>query len=293
MLQDSIEQYLALLAESGEQGGGKNSNTIMAYRNDLYQLCQFVQERGVEQWPQVTRELLALYFSGMHQQYRPATIVRKLAACRSFFRYICEVGGIEVSPAEGLEVPPVQKEPPHILSGEQVKKLFAQISSATPVGLRNMAMLHLLYATGMRVSELVALDLDDVSVWYSTVRCGGHNGHREHERLLPLPAHVVEKTQLYILEGRPRLLRRDDEPALFVNHHGERLTRQGFWLIIKNYARQAGIEEITPHMLRHSFAAFMLRNGMELHMVQELLGHVHSSTMHIYDQILQMENINE
>lgn len=295
MLQHTVDEYLAILASDNDEGESRHHNTIIAYRNDLRQLCLYLEEKGFTQWSHVTHEIIALYLLEMHegQHYRPATIVRKLAAFKSFFRYLVSTGLIEENPVEDLEAPPIHKEPPHVLDKEEIARLFAQIPHETPVGLRDNAMLQMLYATGMRVSELVALNLDDFNALHATIHCIGRSGQTKRERLLPLSEKAVEATLHYLRAGRVALVRRDDEPALFVNHHGERLTRQGFWLIIKGYARQAGIDDITPHMMRHSFATIMLKDGMELRSVQELLGHVHLSTMYIYSQIVQTEVIDE
>jgi integrase/recombinase XerD len=151
-------------------------------------------------------------------------------------------------------------------------------------------MLQMLSATGMRVSELVSLNLDDFDAEHASVVCPGRNGRSKRERVLPLSATAVEATKQYLESARLRLMvRHPEEQALFLNHHGERLTRQGFWLIIKGYARQAGITNITPHMLRHSFALLMLQGGMELRSVQELLGHAHISTTQVYSQLARTE----
>jgi integrase/recombinase XerD len=220
------------------------------------------------------------------QAYRPTTIARKLAALKSFFRYLDATNLIEDNPVEKLSAPRIQKELPSILSAEQIARLFLQVEVTTPAGRRDLAMLHLLYATGMRVSELVSLNLEDLNRDPASVVCPGRNGRSKRERVLPLPPVVLEAVEQYLLVARPRLaMRHPEEQSLFLNHHGERLTRQGFWLIIKGYAKQAGITTITPHMLRHSFAMLKLDEGMELRSVQELLGHAHISTTQIYTQI--------
>jgi integrase/recombinase XerD len=236
----------------------------------------------------VTREHIAGYLLEMRegQAYRPTTIARKIAALKSFFRYMRSVGYIALDPVEKLEAPRIQKELPGVLSAEQISSLFRQIEVETPAGLRDLAMLHMLYATGMRVTELVSLNMGDFDAQQATVICPGRNGRNKRERVLPLPPIAVEATQHYIEKARPRLmLHHPDELALFLNHHGERLTRQGYWLIIKGYARQADITNITPHMLRHSFAMLMLKGGMELRSVQERLGHAHISTTQVYSQL--------
>lgn len=288
MLQEAVEEYIASLSSFEDERGRSNQNTMAAYRNDLGQLCTYLSQHDVENWPQVTREHIAGYLLEMRegQAYRPTTIARKIAALKSFFRYMRSMGYIALDPVEKLEAPRIQKELPGVLSAEQISSLFRQVEVETPAGLRDLAMLHMLYATGMRVSELVSLNMGDFDAQQATVVCPGRNGRNKRERVLPLPPIAVEATQHYIEEVRPRLmLRHPDELALFLNHHGERLTRQGFWLIIKGYARQADITNITPHMLRHSFAMLMLKGGMELRSVQERLGHAHISTTQVYSQL--------
>jgi len=290
MLQEAVDEYIATLSSREDEGGRSNQNTVAAYRNDLNQLCTYLKKQEVDNWPQITREHIAGYLLEMreNQAYRSTTIARKIAAFKSFFRYLRSVGYLAFDPVEKLEAPHVQKELPGVLSAEQIGSLFRQVEVETPAGQRDLAMLHMLYATGMRVTELVSLNLADFDAAQATVTCPGRSGRNKRERVLPLPAIAVEATQQYIQAARHRLmLRHPDEEALFLNHHGERLTRQGFWLIIKGYARQAGITNITPHMLRHSFATLMLKGGMELRSVQELLGHAHISTTQVYNQLVR------
>ena len=288
MLQEEIDEYIVSLSTQEQGREETNSNTIVAYRNDLNQACAFLTRQGVERWQQVTRAHIASYLLEMRdeQAYRPTTIARKLASLKTFFRYLRANGSIPVDLIEDLNAPRIQKEPPQILSQEQVANLFRQVAVDSPTGIRDMAMLHLLYATGMRVSELVALDLEHVDLAQATVVCAGRNGKNKRERVLPLSLLALDQIKNYLQGPRQRLIQHHpDEQALFVNHHGERLTRQGFWLIIKGYARQANIQAITPHMLRHSFAILMLQNGMELRSVQELLGHAHIATTQVYSQL--------
>ncbi|HLZ61850.1 MAG TPA: tyrosine-type recombinase/integrase [Ktedonosporobacter sp.] len=287
MLQEAVDTYIASLSAKEYERSGNNRNTIMAYRNDLYQLCTYLVQQEIEDWAQVTREHIASYLLVMRdgQAYRPTTIARKLAALKSFFRYMRSIKAIVVDPVDKLETPRIQKDLPQFLNSEEINSLFLQVGGDTFSGQRDLAMLHMLYATGMRSSELVSLNLSDFDATHALVVCPGRNGHERRERLLPLSPVAVEATQRYIERVRPRLVRYANEQALFLNHHGERLTRQGFWLIIKGYARQAGITSITPHMLRHSFAILMLKGGMELRSVQELLGHAHISTTQVYRQL--------
>jgi integrase/recombinase XerD len=291
MLQEVVDEFLTSLSvEDADQESEEavNHNTVVAYRNDLTQASLYLERQRVQNWQEVTREHIAAYLLEMreHQGYRPTTIARKLAALKAFFRYLRASGLLETDPLESLEAPRIPKEPPHTLSPEQISSLFQQIDVAQPGGKRDLAMFHLLYATGMRVSELVSLDLNDLHLDQATVLCPGRRGRSKRERTLSLPPVVVEATRHYLEHVRPQLIARPPgEQALFLNHHGERLTRQGFWLIIKGYARQAGITDITPHRLRHSFAVLMLREGVELRSVQEMLGHAHISTTQVYNQV--------
>jgi integrase/recombinase XerD len=288
MLQEGIDEYIASLSAREQGQGETNTNTIVAYRNDLNQASTYLTGLSIHDWQHVSQEHIACYMEEMRegQAYRPTTIARKLASLKTFFRYLLATGKIEADPLEGTSAPRVQKEPPQVLSQEQVASLFQQVPVNAPVGVRDMAMLRLLYATGMRVSELVALNLDDLDLEQGLVVCPGRNGKNRRERVLPISSLAIEPLQTYLADARPRLIQHHpDEQSLFVNHHGERLTRQGFWLIIKGYARLVGIQTITPHMLRHSFAILMLQNGMELRSVQELLGHAHLATTQVYSQL--------
>jgi integrase/recombinase XerD len=290
MLQEAVDEYIVSLFSGKDERGRSNANTTAAYRNDLGQFCAYLKLQRVENWPQVSREHINGYLLEMResQAYRSTTIARKIAALKSFFRYMRNMGYIDVDLVEKLEAPRVQKELPGVLTAEQIKSLFEQVEVETPAGQRDLAMLHMLYATGMRVSELVSLNLSDFDADKATVLCPGRSGRQKRERVVPLPPIAIEATLQYLQAVRPRLMsRHPEEESLFLNHHGERLTRQGFWLIIKGYAKQAGITNITPHKLRHSFAALMLKGGMELRSVQERLGHAHISTTQMYNQLVR------
>jgi integrase/recombinase XerD len=290
MVQDAVDEYIASLSSDGDERGRTNQNTMAAYRNDLNQFCLYLKQQGIENWPQVSSEHIAGYLLMMREEqaYRPTTIARKIAAIKALFRYLRSHEYIAHDLVEKLEAPRVPKELPSVLNAEQMNSLFRQVEVETPGGQRDLAMLHMLSTTGMRVTELVSLNLADFAEVQATVTCPGRNGRSKRERVLPLPPVAVEAVQQYLQAARPRLTsRHPEQEALFVNHHGERLTRQGFWLIIKGYARQAGITNITPHMLRHSFAMMMLNGGMELRSVKELLGHAHIATTQVYSQLVR------
>ena len=269
---------------------GLSSNTLFAYRNDLYQFMHFIQEESnhnhhVASWPQVDRDMLAKYGLDLQERtLKASTIARKIAAIKSFFAFLVEEGELTSSPTENLTSPKVGRALPKALSVEEINRLLEGIDSrSTPDGKRDRAMMELIYATGLRVTELVSLNLQDVDLESDQVKCLGKGGKH---RLLPIHTEASEAIAEYLSDGRNKLVRNSEEQALFLNHRGDRLTRQGFWLILKTYAREVGIDvPITPHILRHSFATHMLRGGAPLRHVQELLGHANISTTQVYTHL--------
>lgn len=284
-MDDAIQEFVIALATERKS----SQNTLGAYRTDLRQLLDFVQHRRASAWRDVTPAMIADFVLHLRErQYATTSIARKVAALKSFFHYLLAVQAIVQDPSEALQAPKVEKYMPRALEPDEIERLFAAVQSTSGVGQRDLAMLHTIYSTGMRVTELISLDVSHVDLARGHVRCAGRN---RRERILPLSLAAQSALAAY-LEGNRRMLLRDlDEPALFLNHHGQRLTRQGFWLIIKGYARAAGIKNITPHTLRHSFALDMLERGMELRSVQELLGHANISTTHVYKQMRKMQPV--
>jgi integrase/recombinase XerD len=283
-MDDSVSQFLQFLAvEKGASG-----NTIAAYRNDIQQFAGFtLSGREQKGWAGVDRTSVLDYMMDLQRKkYAEATIARKVAAVKSFFGFMTAEGLIPTDPTESLSSPRVGKSLPKPISPEQVDELLEQpLRRNTPEAKRDKAMLELLYATGMRVTELVSLDVDSVVLQPDTalVRCVGKGSK---ERSIPIHEHASESLRAYLDEARPVLIRSRGERALFVNRRGERLTRQGFWLILKSYAEAANINaHVTPHTLRHSFATHMLKGGAPLRNVQELLGHANISTTQIYTQL--------
>lgn len=278
-MHDHVEQFLAHMA--GERG--MSANTTAAYRTDLDQLCTFLDSQEVAAWPEVTHDhVMGFLIFLRERRYANSTVARRTAAVKSFFSYLIAQQLIDGDPTEQIDSPKVDRFPPKAISPHQVDELLElPLRSSTPEGLRDKAMLELLYATGMRVSELVALEVADVSLETSSVRCSGRAGR---ERVLPLTGTAATALEEYLDTGRPQLARNSEErsTALFLNHRGKRLTRQGFWLILKGYAEEVGLHDLTPHTLRHSFAAHMLSGGAELREVQERLGHASLSTTQIY-----------
>ncbi len=261
---------------------GFSANTAGAYRNDLKQFAAFLSERRVNTWSLDPETLHAYQISLLERRYADTTLARKIAAVRSFLNFLRADGIIDRDLASHLDSPAVGRYLPHAISEQQVEDLLSTPNGESPAGIRDLSMLRMLWATGMRVSELAALDVSNVDLQTDTVRCFGKGGK---ERQIPFGMHARDALSRYLDEGRPYLCRRANESALYLNHHGERLTRQGFWLILKAYSKAAGIEKISPHTLRHSFATHLLNNNADLRVVQELLGHSNISTTQIYTHV--------
>jgi len=261
---------------------GFSPNTAGAYRNDLKQFVGFLLERRVSDWNLEPETLHAFQVWLVERRYADTTLARKIAAVRSFLNFLRADGIIERDLAAHLDSPTVGKYLPHAISEHQVEDLLAMPRGDSPIGLRDLSMLRMLWATGMRVSELAALNVASADLQTDQVRCLGKGGK---ERVIPFGLHSRACLVRYLDDGRPYLSRRPDEPALYLNHHGERLTRQGFWLILKAYSKAAGIDDISPHTLRHSFATHLLNNNADLRVVQELLGHSTISTTQIYTHV--------
>lgn len=276
---------------------GFSVNTVAAYRNDLSQFAEYLsappaddQLAPLASWSGLTGDHLGRYLSYMYdKQYAASTVARKTAAIKSFCHYLANSGQLREDPSQSLAAPRVSRYVPRAISEQEVDRLLAQPRAAAktrrPDALRDLAMIETLYASGMRVSELVALDIDDVDFDSNQVACPGKAGRR---RQVPLRLQAIEAIDDYLKNGRPSMAH-PDETALFVNHRGSRLTRQGFWLILKAYAKEAQIENLTPHTLRHSFATHALKDGAELRDVQQLLGHVSISTTQVY-RLVSMDN---
>ena len=283
-MRKSLGEFLVFLAVEK----GASANTIAAYKNDLQQLADFIGSRAsVDGWQSLSRSDIQDFILDLKQRgYTETSVARKVAAVRSFFAFLAAEGSISANPTEGLSSPRVGKTLPKAISPNEVDELLEQPARrSTPEAKRDRAMLELLYATGMRVTELVSLDMDTLNLDPSSpfVRCLGKGAK---ERSIPIHDHALEALNGYLEDGRPMMVRNHNEPALFVNRRGERLTRQGFWLILKGYAKSANLGDgVTPHTLRHSFATHMLRGGMPLRNVQEMLGHANISTTQVYTHL--------
>ncbi len=283
-MHEQLELFLAYMQSERSM----SDNTTAAYRTDLEQCLEFLSGRGVGTWRAATAEDMQAFSLFLRERrYARSTIARRTAAVRSFYAFLKQGNYVHHDPTEQLDAPRVERRAPQALTPQQVDELLELTQrtphgGSSPEGLRDRAMLELLYATGMRVSELVALNVADLNMDTKQVHCIGKRG----ERILPLTESHSALTALeeYCDIARPQLCRNahPPEPALFLNHRGKRLTRQGFWLILSGYAREMNVSELTPHTLRHSFAIHKLREGEQLHEVQKLLGHASLSTTQIY-----------
>jgi len=276
--QRTLAEYAAFLQV--EKGLAKN--TVQAYLSDLRQFKAFLSERGLA-LAEVDADEVGFYLNHLAAQELSArSRARKVSALRNFFAFLVEEERVEENPCAYLPTPKLPRRLPQILTEQEVLALLEAPRLDKPAGYRDRAMLEVLYGSGLRVSELLALNLGDIDE-LGFVRCTG-KGNKE--RIVPLGSHALRATELYVRHARPRLCKDYRERALFVNQRGQRLTRQGFWKIIKAWAKEAGIEKnITPHMLRHSFATHLLRGGADLRSVQEMLGHADLATTQIYTHL--------
>ncbi|MBT2290734.1 site-specific tyrosine recombinase XerD [Paenibacillus albidus] len=279
-----------MLYLSGDKG--LSPNTLESYGRDVSQFLEFAEVRGVQAPEEIRRSHIMLYLGELRGAGRAtATVNRNTVSLRAFFHYLLKEHLITLDPTLEMETLKPDKKPPRVLTIPEIERLLGAPDEASSQGIRDKAMLELLYATGIRVTELISLNLEDVHTDMKYARCTGTSGK---ERVVPIGAIAAECVAVYTAGMRDKLLRGNrDEPALFLNSLGGRLTRQGFWKIIKKYAREAGIDEdITPHTLRHSFAAHLLEGGADLRSVQQMLGHADISTTQIYSGIAR-KNMKE
>lgn len=287
------EQLLAFLSHL-QREYRYSENTIAAYRNDLSQFLEYVESHSgakLNDWAAVTDNDIEAYLTYMKhkaQPYASSTIARKVAAIKSFYNYLTAQGVVADNPTIEIDSPKVKKRLPQTLTFAEVERLLeAPQSSSSPKNLRDVALLNILYETGMRVTEVVSIQLEDVDLDRGVLSSPTRQGD---DREIPLEDSTRQLLDEYVADGRPQLAKNKLERALFLNHRGEKLTRQGLWLIIKGYARQAGLNtEVTPHTLRHSFAVHRLNKGSSLEDIQRLLGHANISTTQIYTQMEQAE----
>jgi len=259
--------------------------TVAAYAGDLQDFWEFAESRGLSQWGAVSLAQLQEYLAALEGRGLSArSRARKLSALRQFYRFLQREEKVlsQANPVELLDSPRLPRRLPRVLGEEEVVALLAGPDPATPKGQRDAALLELLYATGLRVSELVGLTLKQLDLRRGVVRPLGKGSK---ERVVPMVAKAVEKLELYLAQGRPRLLKGRQSQYLFVNRQGGPLTRQGFWKILKDYARKQGVADLSPHTLRHSMATHLLSRGANLRVLQLLLGHADLATTQIYTHV--------
>lgn len=266
------------------QDKGVAENTGISYRRDLRKLFRYLQNENITDFQKLRTEDLRGYLKSFEEQrLKPSTISRNLVAVKAFIHFLCQKGVLQQDISADLQSPKIEKRLPQILTVEETEKLLEQPTGTGPKGLRDKAMLELIYATGIKVTELITLKVSDVNWQTNTLCCG-----EEKKRNIPFGTAAKEALSQYMKFGREALVGISESEILFLNCSGKPMSRQGFWKLLKVYGRKAGIEkEITPHTLRHSFAAHLLQNGADLKSVQEMLGHADINTTQIYKQLGQ------
>lgn len=276
-----MEEELNLFFGFLENDKKVSNNTLQSYERDLKQYERYLSEQGKE-YKEETNEGIKEYITYMQEiGKKSSTISRGLASIRSFYQYGVKNKDVENDPTEGISSPKIEKRVPSVLTSSEVALLLDQPKNVDLKGTRDKAMLEFAYATGMRVTEIISLNISDVNVKEGYVIC--KTGPKQ--RTIPLGAMSLQALKNYMDESRPYLIKTDDTESLFVNINGKRLTRQGFWKIVKYYKEQAHIDkDITPGVLRHSFATHLLQNGADLKAIQTMLGHSDISSTQVYMQ---------
>lgn len=280
---EDIVRYGAFLAEEKHS----SQNTISSYLRDVTQFSEYLENSQNSDLRRADSNMVRDYMNWMQGHGKSAaSVTRFLASIKSFYNYLISQGILKNNPAKGITAAKVERKYPEILTSKEVELFLEQPLCIDAKGFRDHAMLELLYATGIRVSELISLDIGDLNLAAGLIRCES----KGKERVIPLYQTAIKALQDYVKNIRPQLIADSNEEALFVNMNGERMSRQGFWKIIKYYQEKAGIEkEITPHTLRHSFAAHLLENGADLRSIQEMLGHADISSTQIYTHVVKRQ----
>ena len=264
-----------------------SSNTISSYMRDIRQYQLWLQNTEGISMLDATQDLIRLYLSSLRQQGRSAaTLSRCLAGLKNFYQYLVSSGFLEATPVADVQVESREKKLPQILTGREIELLLSQPVTTDGKGIRDKAMLETMYATGIRVTELIELDVEDVNLELGIIKC--NSGQKS--RIIPLYPAALRALQVYLRDIRKLMIKDSDETALFVNVSGVRMSRQGFWKILKSYQASAHIDkEITPHTLRHSFAVHLLENGADLSSLKELMGHSDISSTQVYTQMVNQK----
>ena len=284
-MQTAIEEYIHYL----ENIKKTSRNTVLSYRRDLLQLAAYLEGQGITEPAKVTRTSLNSYVLYLEGKGKAATsISRMMASMKAFFHYEVSERKLRRDPSETLRPPRIEKKPPMILTVEEVERFLHQPAGNTPKELRDKAMLKLLYATGIRVSELVSLQVSDVNLQVGFIICRDS----QKERVIPFDRTTNHSLREYLNQARDSLLRGKESPWLFTNCNGKPMSRQGFWKLVKNYGEKAEIQtDITPHSLRHSFAVHRIRGGADLQEVRAMLGHADLTTTQMYISYMQNDAV--
>lgn len=279
-----MDLYIMKFSNYLEKERELSDNTIESYIRDLKQFSKYSKGNGLSSIVEANKTLIITYLLYLQKAGKSvSTVSRNIASLRSFYQFVLNEGLIKKDPTINLQSPKQEKKLPCILTADEVEILLGQPDLNCTKGVRDKAMLELLYASGIRVSELIALDLVDINLSMDYILSSKDT---TNERVIPIGKMAVDILTLYVEEHRSKLVKDREEKSLFVNYHGKRLTRQGFWKIVREYTKQANINKnITPHTLRHSFAAHLIQNGADLKSVQEMLGHADISTTQIYTLI--------
>lgn len=284
-----MDKQIKLFLEFLQNDKKLSNNTLQSYKRDIVQYQSYIDKNKLN-YLKIDDEQMNKYLKSLAKaDKKPSTISRNLATIRSFYQFLIRTKKIKKDPTEGIHSPKVEKKVPSVLTAKEVELLLNQPKNIDLKGIRDKAMLEFAYATGMRVTEIISLDVTDVNVEESYVTCNsGHN-----KRNIPLGSMSLQALVDYMEKARPVLIKDENDKALFVNINGKRLTRQGFWKIVKYYKEQAHIsKDITPHVLRHSFATHLLRNGADLKSIQTMLGHSDISSTQVYMQF-KNENLKD
>ncbi len=276
-LLDSFVFYMAGARESSQ-------NTVVSYKRDILKYIEYLRENGIFKISQTDRMTVVTYLLQMKKSGKaPATVSRSLAAIRAFYSYVIASGEKIKDPTANIIAPPADKKQPGFLTAQETERLLSEPNITETKGIRDKAMLELLYATGIKVSEIIELTMDDINLKQGFLRCRTAT----HERVVPVGKAAVSAVKQYLDKARPRLVFDDGIKYLFLNRSGTKMSRQGFWKILKGYGKSAGIKKaITPYAIRHSFAMHLLQNGADLEAIRQLLGHNEISSTQVYSKIM-------
>jgi integrase/recombinase XerD len=281
-----VDKYIIAFMDFIHYEKGLSVNTQTAYRSDLQKFVNYLRSErcGVNRWEDINKKDIVNFLAGeMDEGVANSTVARRFSSIKGLYKFLVGEGFIELNPTTDLETPKIRRKLPQVLSIEEVDKLMEQPDVLLPLGLRDRAMLELMYGTGVRVSELLSLQLEDINMMAGFLRCLGKG---RKERIIPVNQTSISWVERYLARSRNFLLRRNQERTLFLNAHGRKLSRQGYFKILAQYGKKSGITKvITPHTLRHSFATHLLENGADLRAVQEMLGHADISTTQIYTHL--------